>query len=113
MLDGIRVLDLSRLLPGGHCTRILADMGAEVIKVEEPSRGDPLRALPGGEIYFRQFHWGKRSIGFRLNTALGVGGLRRLVAGADVLVVGVRLDAMELRGIGSSKSSLLHPRLFF
>jgi len=113
MLDGIRVLDLSCLLPGGHCTRILADMGAEVIKVEEPSRGDPLRALPGGEIYFRQLHWGKRSIGLRLNTAPGVGALKRLVAAADVLVEGFRPGVMERRGIGFSELALVNPRLVY
>src|SRR5438132_8485998 len=98
MLDGIRVLDLSRLLPGGHCTRILADMGAEVIKVEEPSRGDPLRALPGGEFYFRHLDWGKRSIGLRLNTAPGVAALNRLVAAADGLVEGFGPGVMDPPG---------------
>jgi crotonobetainyl-CoA:carnitine CoA-transferase CaiB-like acyl-CoA transferase len=113
MLEGIHVLDLSRLLPGGYCTRILADMGAEIIKVEEPSRGDPLRALPGGEVYFRLLHAGKRSIGLRLNTVAGIAALKRLVAGADVLVEGFRPGVMERRGIGFTELALVNPRLVY
>jgi crotonobetainyl-CoA:carnitine CoA-transferase CaiB-like acyl-CoA transferase len=113
MLEGIRVLDLSRLLPGGYCTRILADMGAEIIKVEEPSRGDPLRALPGGEVYFRLLHGGKRSVALRLNTVAGVGALKRLVAGADALVEGFRPGVMERRGIGFTELAAVNPRLVY
>ncbi len=113
MLEGTRVLDLSRLLPGGYCTRLLADLGAEVVKVEEPSRGDPLRRLPGGEVYFQLLHAGKRGIALRLNAATGREALKRLVAGADVLVEGFRPGVMERRGLGWSDLALVNPRLVY
>ncbi len=113
MLEGTRVLDLSRLLPGGYCTRLLADMGADVVKVEEPSRGDPLRALPGGEVYFRLLHAGKRGIALRLNADAGREALKRLVASADVLVEGFRPGVMERRGLGWSDLVSVNPRLVY
>ena len=113
MLEGTRVLDLSRLLPGGYCTRILADMGADVVKVEEPSRGDPLRALPGGDVYFRLLHAGKRGIALRLNTEAGREALKRLVASADVLVEGFRPGVMERRALGWSDLASVNPRLVY
>jgi crotonobetainyl-CoA:carnitine CoA-transferase CaiB-like acyl-CoA transferase len=93
-LQGIRIIDLSRLLPGPYCTRLLADMGAEVIKVEEPGRGDYLRSFPpyrnGISVAFEMLNRGKKSITLNLETKLGQKILRKLVTKADVLLESFR-----------------------
>lgn len=71
-LEGIRVLDLSRVLAGPHCAAILADMGAEVIKIEEPEKGDESRSLRpfsnGESAYYMNFNRGKKGITMNLKT---------------------------------------------
>src|SRR5438477_8510830 len=88
-LKGVRVLDLTRLLPGGYCTLLLSDMGADVVKVEEPGKGDYIRWTPpmvGEEsAAHRALNRGKRSITLNLKTAEGVDLLRRLAVGTDVV----------------------------
>ena len=81
-LDGVRVLDLSRLLPGGFCSLLLADFGADVVKVEPPG-GDPARSDAG----FAMWNRGKRSIVVDAGDLAGGARLDGLLAGADVLVV--------------------------
>ena len=75
-LADVRILDLTRLLPGGYCTLLLADMGADVVKVEEPGRGDYIRWTPpmiGDEsTAHRALNRGKRSIGLALDTPEGI-----------------------------------------
>src|SRR2546429_9364920 len=89
-LRGVRILDLTRLLPGGYCTLLLADMGADVVKVEEPGKGDYIRWTPpmvGEEsTAHRALNRGKRSITLNLKTPEGVDVLKRLAAGRDALV---------------------------
>ncbi|MFQ5986673.1 MAG: CaiB/BaiF CoA transferase family protein [Thermoplasmata archaeon] len=89
-MDGMRVLDLSRLLPGGLVTQLLADLGAEVIKVEEPGRGDYLRDLartPSGRSpVFFLLNQGKKSIALNLKRAEGREILHRLIPTTDVLL---------------------------
>jgi crotonobetainyl-CoA:carnitine CoA-transferase CaiB-like acyl-CoA transferase len=93
-LDGVRILDLSRLLPGPYCTRLLADLGAEVIKVEEPGRGDYIRSLApfenGVSIAFELLNHGKKSIALNLETEQGQEILQKLAAEADVLLESYR-----------------------
>jgi crotonobetainyl-CoA:carnitine CoA-transferase CaiB-like acyl-CoA transferase len=93
-LQGVRILDLSRLLPGPYCTRLLADMGAEVIKVEEPGRGDYLRSLPpfenGVSVPFELLNRGKKSIALNLETEQGQEILARLAVKADVFLESFR-----------------------
>src|SRR5437879_3144210 len=93
-LTGIRVLDLTRLLPGAYCTVLLADMGADVIKVEEPGAGDYMRWTPpivaGQSALFSAINRNKRSITLNLKSDAGRDLLLRLVDGADVLVGGQR-----------------------
>src|SRR3954452_5614207 len=89
-LAGIRVLDLTRLLPGAYCTMLLADMGADVIKVEEPGRGDYMRWYPpqrdGQSVLFNALNRNKRSLTLNLKQDAGRELFRGLVATADVVV---------------------------
>ena len=88
-LDGVRVVDLTRILSGPFCSMFLADMGAEVVKVEDPDQGDPVRrqgaARNGYSLYFANFNRNKRSLTLDLRSAEGKGVLRRLLRRADVV----------------------------
>src|SRR5256712_3414421 len=103
-VSGIRVLDLPRLLPGAFCTMLLADMGADVIKIEEPSGGDYMRwTLPlvdGQSALFNALNRNKRSLTLNLKSEAGRGLLLRLVDGPAVLVEGNRPGVMERLGLG-------------
>jgi len=103
-LTGIRVLDLSRLLPGAYCTMLLADLGAEVIKVEEPGTGDYMRWTPplvdGQSALFNAINRNKRSVTINLKAAPGREVLLSLVDTADVLVEGNRPGVMDRLGLG-------------
>ncbi len=115
-LTGVRVLDLSRLLPGGQCTLMLADMGADVIKVEEPVRGDYIRlASPFDERGVSPLHLcynrNKRSLVLDLKNKRGVSTLFRLVKDADVLVDSFRPGVMERLGIDYQKLKKENPAL--
>jgi alpha-methylacyl-CoA racemase len=103
-LSGIRVLDLTRLLPGAFCTMLLADMGADVIKVEEPGAGDYMRWTPplvnGQSALFNALNRNKRSLTLNLKSEAGRDLLLRLVERSDVLVEGNRPGVMERLGIG-------------
>ena len=87
-LEGIRVLDLSRLLPGPYCTMLLADFGAEVIKIEEPGRGDYARSFPPFLKDFGYWHLqlnrNKKSVVFNLKSDAGRKAFLELVKTADV-----------------------------
>src|ERR1700694_3853701 len=109
-LDGLLVLDLSRLLPGGYCTQLLQAQGATVTKVESPA-GDPIRALPGGAAYFEALHHGKRLVTLDLRSPSGRQSLRSLVVDADVLVEGFRPGVMERMEVGYPALAGLHPAL--
>lgn len=113
-LDGIRVVDLTRILSGPFCTMFLADMGAEVIKVEDPE-GDPVRrqgALRDGwSAYFATFNRNKRSIVLDLRSAAGKDVLRRLIERADVLVDNYRPGVLEAMGFGPEALRRLRPDL--
>jgi len=103
-LSGIRVLDLTRLLPGPFCTMLLADMGADVIKVEEPSTGDYMRWTPplvdGQSALFNAINRNKRSLTLNLKSEVGRDLLLRLVDRSAVLVEGNRPGVMERLGLG-------------
>lgn len=114
-LDRLRVLDLTRLLPGGYCTLVLADMGAEVIKVEDPRGGDPLRAVPpqigGTSVYFHALNRNKRSVTLDLRQQGATAVLDRLVDTADVLIESFRPLAARRLGVSASDLLARHPRL--
>ncbi|HXN02189.1 MAG TPA: CoA transferase [Candidatus Dormibacteraeota bacterium] len=111
-LDGVRVLDLSRLLPGAYCTHLLQAQGAAVTKVESPT-GDPIRALPGGEAYFDALHRGKELLTLDLRSEAGRQALRRRVLDADVLVEGFRPGVMERMELGYAALAAINPALVY
>lgn len=104
MLVGIKVLDLSRLLPGPFCTQLLADLGAEVIKVEAPGEGDGSRhqrtAIRGYGSSFLMLNRGKKSIALNLKSKAGVEIFRRLAGKADLIVESFRPGVVDRLGIG-------------
>jgi len=110
LLSGVRVLDLSRLLPGAYCTRLLADGGAAVLKIEPPG-GDPIRHLAGGDAYFEALHHGKQCLTLDWKTALGRARLQQEIEVADVLVQGFRPGVMERAGFGYAALAKANPRL--
>ena len=114
-LTGIRILDLTRLLPGAYCTLLLADMGADVIKVEEPGAGDYMRWTPplagGQSALFNAINRNKRSVTLNLKADAGRDLLLRLVQGADVLVEGNRPGVMDRLGLGWEAVHARNPRL--
>jgi len=108
-LSDLRILDLTRLLPGGYCTALLADLGAEVLKVEDTGMGDYVRWAPpyyeGAEdsaksALFLALNRGKRSIRLNLKEAAGREALMRLVDDHDVVVEGFRPGVMDRLGVG-------------
>src|SRR5713226_8405552 len=114
-LTGIRVLDLTRLLPGAYCTLLLADMGADVVKVEEPGDGDYMRWTPplvnGQSTLFNAINRNKRSLTLNLKSDVGRDLLLRLAERADVLVEGNRPGVMERLGLGWDVLHARNPRL--
>jgi len=112
LLDGVRVLDLSRLLPGGYCTQLLQAQGAHVTKIEPPG-GDPIRAMPGGDAYFEALHRGKQLLTLDLRTEEGRNLLRQRVADADVIVEGFRPGVMERMELGYAALAAINPALVY
>lgn len=115
-LSGVRVLDLSRVLSGPHCTRMLADMGAEVIKIEPPA-GDLTRfATPrrnGLSSYFVQQNVGKQNLSLDLATPEGADILLGLIEHADVLVENYRPGVMARLGLDAETALARNPRLVY
>ncbi|MEQ0561776.1 CoA transferase [Amycolatopsis sp. NEAU-NG30] len=115
-LDGIKVVDLSRILAGPYCTQYLGEMGADVVKVEPPGNGDDTRGwgppFVGGEaVYYLAANRNKRGIVLDLKSDRGREALRRLVADADVLVENFRPGTLEKWGLGYAVLAELNPRL--
>jgi crotonobetainyl-CoA:carnitine CoA-transferase CaiB-like acyl-CoA transferase len=111
-LSGLRVVDLTRLLPGPFCTMLLADLGADVIKVEEPGGGDPARSMGSGGV-FALVNRNKRSVAIDLKSATGKDFLLRLVDRADILVESFRPGVMDRLGLGYDVLSQRNPRLVY
>ena len=116
-LAGIRVLDLTRVLAGPFCAMLLGDMGAEVIKIEEPGKGDDTRGWPpfaGGEAtYFMSVNRNKQSLTLNLKAPEGQEILRRLLARADVVLENFRPGTMERLGLGYDALRKPNPRLVY
>ena len=116
-LEGIRVIDLSLFLPGPYLTLLLADHGAEVIKVEPQGEGDPTRHLgpkDGGEtVYFRNLNRGKKSVVIDLKNPADREALLRLCDSADVFVESFRPGVVERLGVGYEALRARNPRLVY
>jgi len=116
-LKGIKVFDLSRLLPGGFCSMMLGDFGAEVIKVEEPGRGDYVRLAPpfinGQSAYFLSINRNKKSIVLDLKNPKGTDVFLRLVRTADVMIEGFRPGVVDRLGIGYQHITKVNPRIIY
>lgn len=116
-LSGVRVLDLTRLLPGPMATMHLADLGADVIKIEEPGSGDQGRGLGpmNGETswFFQVVNRNKRSLRLDLKQPEGTGVFLRLARNADVILEGFRPGVADRLGIGYAAASAVNPRLVY
>jgi alpha-methylacyl-CoA racemase len=116
-LDGIQILDLTRLLPGAVTTMMLADMGADVIKIEDPTHGDYARWTPplvdGLGAFFRASNRNKRSMTLNLKHAQGQVILHRLVASADVVIEGFRPGVTQRLRADYATLTALNPRLVY
>ena len=116
-LEGIRILDFTRYQNGPHATAMLADMGAEVLKIERPREGDPGRALgrrPDGFCsYFEALNRGKQSLTVNLGSAEGTQIVHRLVAEADVVTENFRPGVMDSLGVGYKQLRPLNARLIY
>ena len=117
-LDGIRVLDLTRVLAGPYCTMFLGDLGAEVVKVEQPGVGDDTRGwgppFAGGEsAYFLCINRNKKSVTVDLKSKEGVALLRRLAERADVLIENFRPGTMERLGLSEKELRVINPKLIY
>src|ERR1700760_2879640 len=115
-LHGLRVLDFSTTIAGPHCARMLADMGAEVIKIES-AEGETMRTRPpvrnGCSTVFGQLNVGKKSLGLDLKAKEGAGGVGRLVATSDILVENFRPGVMRRLKLDYETLSPLNPKLIY
>lgn len=117
-LAGVRVLDMSRILAGPTCAMVLGDLGAEVIKLEHPARGDDTRdwGTPIGATqtaYFNSVNRNKSSVGIDLQTAEGVDLVKRLAAVSDVVVQNFKVGGAAKLGVGYEQLQEVNPKLIY
>lgn len=116
-LEGIKIIDLSRVLAGPFCTMLLADMGAEVIKVEIPGKGDDSRSFPpfkkGQGTYFINFNRNKKSIVLDLKNASDVDKLLEIIKSMDVLVENFRPGTMDKLGLGYERIKEVNNQIIY
>ena len=114
MLDDIRILDLSRVLSGPYCSRMLADMGAEVIKVESLN-GEPMRHYPplkgNHSSYFTQWNVGKKSLCLDLRQKTAIDLIKKIVAKSDVVLQNFRPGTLEKMGLGYDELKAVNPKI--
>lgn len=112
-LSGVRILDLTRIISGPYCTSILADMGADVIKIEPPGEGDPVRRQgvirDGVSWYFANYNRNKRSVTLDLYSQEGKDILREMIPRCDVIIENYRPGIMEKMGFGEEALKALRP----
>ena len=115
-LSGLKVLDFSTTIAGPHCTRLLADMGAEVIKVESPE-GDLMRSRPvmrdGASTMFGQLNAGKRSIVLDLKKPEAIAAVKKLVATVDIVLENYRPGVMKRLGLDYPELARINPKLVY
>ena len=116
-LDGIKVLDLTRVLAGPYATMLLSDLGAEVIKIEQPGIGDESRNFGpfknGFSLYFMSVNRGKQSVTLDLKTERGQAIFKQLLEQADILVENFRPGTMEKLGLDYETLKAEHPSLIY
>ena len=116
-LDGIKVLDLTRVLAGPYATMLLGDLGAEVIKIEQPGTGDESRNFGpfknGFSLYFMSVNRGKRSITLNLKTERGQAIFKQLLAHTDIVVENFRPGTMQKLGLDYDTLKAEHPSLIY
>jgi crotonobetainyl-CoA:carnitine CoA-transferase CaiB-like acyl-CoA transferase len=116
-LRGLKVIDFTRVLAGPLCTMLLGDMGAEVIKIEDPRHGDDTRAwapfVGGWSTYYLSVNRNKKSVAIDLKSADGRALLEDLIRGADVLVENFRPGTLERLGFGADQARALNERLIY
>lgn len=116
-LEGVKVIDLSMFLPGPHLTMMMADHGADVIRIEAPGGGEPARHAPyrqgGHSVWFRNTHRGKQSLRLNLKDERGREILLRLAETSDVLVEGFRPGVMQRLGLGYEMLAARAPRIIY
>jgi CoA:oxalate CoA-transferase len=115
-LEGVRVLDFSIMLAGPYCARLLADVGAEVIKIEPPEGDDMRLRTPlrdGHSAYFGQLNAGKRSLALDLKSVDAIKLVHQLVREADILVENFRPGVMDRLGLGYEALRAINPRLIY
>ncbi len=113
-LEGIRVVEFSHMVMGPTCGLILADLGAEVIKVEPEGKGDPTRYLKStGAGFFASFSRNKKSVTLDLGTPGGSDSAKKLIGTADVFLENFRPGALEAKGLGYDALSKANPRLIY
>lgn len=115
-LDGLRILDFSTTIAGPHCSRLMADMGAQVIKVESPE-GDLMRSRPvlreGASTMFGQLNAGKKSIVLDLKRPEAIAAIKKLVAKVDIVVENYRPGVMKRLGLDYPVLAAINPRLIY
>lgn len=116
-LSGVRVLDLTRVLAGPYCTTLLWELGAEVLKIEQPGHGDDTRAFPpfqnGESVYFASINRGKRSLALNLRNESDKEVFEELLKKADVLIENFRPGTMEKLGYSYESVSKRYPALIY
>jgi len=116
-LDGLRVIDLTRVVAGPFCTMMLGDMGAEVLKIEEPEHGDDSRGwapfIAGTGSFYLALNRSKKSVALDLKGPEGAAALRRLIETADVLIESFRPGSLAELGFDYDAMSALNPRLIY
>jgi formyl-CoA transferase/CoA:oxalate CoA-transferase len=116
-LDGLRVIDLTRVVAGPFCTMMLGDMGADVLKIEEPRHGDDSRGwgpfIGDCGAFFFELNRSKRSVALDLKTPAGAGALRQLIETADVLIENFRPGSLAELGFDYDAAARINPRLIY
>ena len=119
LLNGVKILDLTRVLAGPFCTMLLGDLGADVIKVEEPTRGDDTRqwgppfTKGGMSAYFISANRNKRSLTLNIKSDKGIGLLKRLIGFSDVFVENFKVGTLERLGLGYEEMKKIKPDLIY
>ena len=117
-LNGVRILDLTRVLSGPYCTLTLGDLGAEIIKIEEPTKGDDVRAMHiseqhGISSYFLGLNRNKKSVAIDIRTPEGREIILELAQRSDVIVENFRAGVLERYGLGYDTISKANPAVIY